>query len=395
MAEQKVSMTTELAVLFSVSAGLAVGNLYWAQPLLSVIAADFGIPASQGGFLVTATQIGYALGILLIVPLGDIMERRKLLSGIMLLTVIALTLCAGAPSFMLLSLALGFLGVVTVSGQIILPLSGDLAADEMRGHVVGIVSSGITTGILFSRLISGLVAEIWGWRGIYLMAAVLNLSMTAILLYRLPRVPAKTKLGYRQLLMGVFASVKRYPVMRGILIKQGMIFGIAFNLFWTAMTFLLSDAPFHYSTFQIGLVSLAGLTGAIAGAKLGALQDKGLGRKGLTVFICMVFFSMVLASVASVTILPILIIAAIFSLAIQGVGVLCQAQLFSLSDTERSRLNTAFVVSNFLFCALGSSLAGFLWEMGGWSSVALGAAGASLAALIVHLCEGKLGASIR
>lgn len=391
MEEKQNKISTGLAVLFSVAAGLAVGNLYWAQPLLSVITADFNLPASQGGFLVTATQIGYALGIFLIVPLGDMLERRKLLVTVMGLTVLALLMCAFADSFWQLSVSLGILGVVTVSGQIILPMSGDLAGNEMRGRIVGIVSSGITAGILFSRLLSGLVADICGWRSIYLMAAVLNLAMVAVLLYRLPKMPSKAKIAYGKLLAGVFTSVKRYPTMRGILIKQGMIFGIAFNLFWTALTFLLSDAPFHYSTFQIGLVSLAGLTGAIAGVKLGALQDRGLGRQGVTVFIGMSIFSMVLSYFVSDSVLPIIIVAAVFSLGVQGVGVLCQAELFALSDTERSRLNTAFVVSNFLFCALGSSLATALWNIGEWKAVAVGAVGASSVALAVHLWKKRGG----
>ena len=378
-----------LAVLFAVAAGLAVGNLYWAQPLLSVIAEDFGVPAAQGGFLVTATQIGYALGILLMVPLGDVMERRKLLSAVMLATVLALSFCAGATSFVLLSVALGVLGLFTVSGQIILPLAGDLADDDSRGRIVGIVSSGITAGILFSRLLSGLVADIWGWRGIFILAAVLNIVMVAVVIRSIPKMSARVKISYRSLLAGVFTSIKRYPAMRMILLKQGMIFGIAFNLFWTALTFLLSAAPFSYSTFQIGLTSLAGLTGALAGAKLGTLQDRGLGMKGVTVFIGLSALSMALAVFSGNSILAILVIAGLFSLAVQGVGVLSQAQLFALSGTERSRLNTAFVVSNFLFCAAGSSLATLLWNLGTWKAVALGGVIASIIALCVHLYEAR------
>ena len=386
-------ISTSLALLFSATAGLAVGNLYWAQPLLSVIADDFSIPASQGSFLITATQIGYAAGILAIVPLGDVMQRRKLLLSVMIMTVLALTACAFAPSFWILSSALALLGIFTVSGQIILPLSGDLASDETRGKIVGIVSSGITAGILFSRLLSGLVADIWNWRGIYIMAAILNLIMTVIIFYKLPNVPVQSEVSYRNLITGVFTSLKRYSKMRGILFKQGMIFGITFNLFWTALTFLLSSEPFNYGTFQIGLVSLAGLTGAIAGAKLGTLQDKGLGDKGIFVFIGMSIVSMIFATFSGTSIMAIILIAAIFSLAVQGVGVLCQAQLFALSDSERSRLNTAFVVSNFLFSAVGSSLSSILWNYGNWQAVTFGAIFASSLAFITHLYETKRNAN--
>lgn len=394
MNENSQGISTRLAVLLSVAAGLAIGNLYWAQPLLSVIASEFGASASQGGFLVTATQIGYALGILLLVPLGDILERRGLLAGVMLATVLALLSCAAALSLSLLALALACLGFVTVSGQIIMPLAGDLADVDSRGRIVGIVASGITAGILFSRMLSGLAAQLWGWRAIYMMAAVMNLAMAAIIRWRVPTVPARSHVAYRELLAGVFTAVKRHPAMRSILLKQGMIFGIAFNLFWTALTFLLSKEPFSYGTFQIGLVSLSGLTGAVAGVKLGKLQDKGLGRQGMGWFIVMSAASMAAAAFMGGSILAIVLVAAVFSLAVQGVGILSQAQLFALSDTERSRLNTAFVVSNFICSAAGSFLAATLWNVGGWQSVTLGAAAASLAAFMVHWKEAIIGREI-
>ena len=146
-----VKMTKFLAVLFAVCSGLAIGNLYWAQPLLVQIMNGFGLPAANGGLLITATQIGYALGIFFIVPLGDFVRRKRLISTVMILTIITLMSCALSPSFIILALSLFSMGIVTISGQIILPLAGDLSSANERGHIVGIVSSGITTGILFSR----------------------------------------------------------------------------------------------------------------------------------------------------------------------------------------------------------------------------------------------------
>lgn len=381
---ERQGISTGLAILFSIAAGLAVGNLYWAQPLLSVITENFNLPASQGSFLVTATQIGYAAGIFAIVPLGDIIQRRILLIFVMAITIFALIACAISPNFLFLSGALVVLGIFTVSGQIILPMAGDLASDADRGRIVGIVSSGITTGILFSRLLSGLIADLFGWRGIYILAAILNFIMIVVILKKLPSVPIRSKISYGELLLGVVTSVKRYSKLKFIFLRVGMIFGITFNLFWTAMTFLLSGEPFFYGTFQIGLTSLAGLTGAIAGVKLGSLQDRGYGDKGLTFFIFLSAISMAAAGFFRNSIIILVIIAAIFSLAVQGVSVLCQAQLFSLSDTERSRLNSAFVVNNFVFCAIGSSLTSVLWNFGNWQAVMFGATVASIFALIVH-----------
>lgn len=384
--EKAVQMTTFLAGLFAICSGLAIGNLYWAQPLLVQITNGFGLSAASGGLLITATQIGYAIGILFIVPLGDFVRRKRLISIVMALSVIALISCALSPSFIILSLSLFSMGIVTISGQIILPLAGDLSKEEERGHIVGIVSSGITAGILFSRFASGIIAGLWGWRSVYIIAAVLNLIMALVIIYVLPEIPRKNKLeSYKGLIFSVFTTFKRHKTLFRILLHSGLIFGLVFNIFWTSLTFLLSAAPYNYSTFQIGLVSLAGLTAAVFGIGLGKLQDKGLSVPALGVFIIISLISMIGGYLFPDSILAIVIIAAVFSVAVQGISVLSQARLFALSNEERSRLNTVFVVNNFLFGAVGSALASFLWSQGGWAYVMMGTIFISLMALIVWM----------
>ena len=384
--EKAVQMTTFLAGLFAICSGLAIGNLYWAQPLLVQITNGFGLSAASGGLLITATQIGYAIGILFIVPLGDFVRRKRLISIVMALSVIALISCALSPSFIILSLSLFSMGIVTISGQIILPLAGDLSKEEERGHIVGIVSSGITAGILFSRFASGIIAGLWGWRSVYIIAAVLNLIMALVIIYILPEIPRKNKLeSYKGLIFSVFTTFKRHKTLFRILLHSGLIFGLVFNIFWTSLTFLLSAEPYNYNTFQIGLVSLAGLTAAVFGIGLGKLQDKGLSVPALGVFIIISIISMIGGYLFPDSILAIVIIAAVFSVAVQGISVLSQARLFALSNEERSRLNTVFVVNNFLFGAVGSALASFLWSQGGWAYVMMGTIFISLMALIVWL----------
>ena len=384
--EKAVQMTTFLAGLFAICSGLAIGNLYWAQPLLVQITNGFGLSAASGGLLITATQIGYAIGILFIVPLGDFVRRKRLISIVMALSVIALISCALSPSFIILSLSLFSMGIVTISGQIILPLAGDLSKEEERGHIVGIVSSGITAGILFSRFASGIIAGLWGWRSVYIIAAVLNLIMALVIIYILPEIPRKNKLeSYKGLIFSVFTTFKRHKTLFRILLHSGLIFGLVFNIFWTSLTFLLSAEPYNYNTFQIGLVSLAGLTAAVFGIGLGKLQDKGLSVPALGVFIIISIISMIGGYLFPDSILAIVIIAAVFSVAVQGISVLSQARLFALSNEERSRLNTVFVVNNFLFGAVGSALASFLWSQGGWAYVMMGTIFISLMALIVWM----------
>ena len=386
MNDNEIVMTKFLAILFAICSGLAIGNLYWAQPLLVQIMDGFGLPAANGGLLVTATQIGYAMGILFILPLGDFVRRKRMIAIVMVLSVLALVSCAISPSFIILSLSLFSMGIVTISGQIILPLAGDLSREDERGHIVGIVSSGITTGILFSRFASGIIAGFWGWRSVYVIAAALNLVMVLVMIYVLPEIPAKNKFkSYGKLLASVFTTFKNHRSLPNILLHSGLIFGLIFNIFWTSLTFLLSAEPFNYNTFQIGLVSLAGLAAAVFGVGIGKLQDKGLSIPALGAFIVVCLVSMVCGFAFSDSIIAIVIVAAVLSVAVQGVSVLTQTRLFNLSQGERSRLNTVFVVNNFIFGAVGSALASLLWSLGGWSYVMMAASAVSVAALIVWL----------
>ena len=386
MNDNEIVMTKFLAILFAICSGLAIGNLYWAQPLLVQIMDGFGLPAANGGLLVTATQIGYAMGILFILPLGDFVRRKRMIAIVMVLSVLALVSCAISPSFIILSLSLFSMGIVTISGQIILPLAGDLSREDERGHIVGIVSSGITTGILFSRFASGIIAGFWGWRSVYVIAAALNLGMVLVMIYVLPEIPAKNKFkSYGKLLASVFTTFKNHRSLPNILLHSGLIFGLIFNIFWTSLTFLLSAEPFNYNTFQIGLVSLAGLAAAVFGVGIGKLQDKGLSIPALGAFIMVCLMTMICGFVFSDSIVAIVIVAAVLSVAVQGVSVLTQTRLFNLSQGERSRLNTVFVVNNFIFGAIGSALASLLWSLGGWSYVMMAASAVSVAALIVWL----------
>ena len=386
MNDNEIVMTKFLAILFAICLGLAIGNLYWAQPLLVQIMDGFGLLAANGGLLVTATQIGYAMGILFILPLGDFVRRKRMIAIVMVLSVLALVSCAISPSFIILSLSLFSMGIVTISGQIILPLAGDLSREDERGHIVGIVSSGITTGILFSRFASGIIAGFWGWRSVYVIAAALNLVMVLVMIYVLPEIPAKNKFkSYGKLLASVFTTFKNHRSLPNILLHSGLIFGLIFNIFWTSLTFLLSADPFNYNTFQIGLVSLAGLAAAVFGVGIGKLQDKGLSIPALGAFIVVCLVSMVCGFAFSDSIVAIVIVAAVLSIAVQGVSVLTQTRLFNLSQGERSRLNTVFVVNNFIFGAVGSALASLLWSLGGWSYVMMAASAVSVAALIVWL----------
>src|SRR3954447_3553862 len=207
-------MTRGLTLLFAVAGGVAVGNLYLAQPLLNLIARDLGASTASAGWLVTATQIGYAAGILLIVPVGDVRNRRRLVPAMMICAAAALTLCAVPPSMGLLLIAISMVGVTPVAGQILAPLAGDLADDESRGRVVGIVVSGILTGILVSRTLSGLIADAAGWRVVFATAAVAGVVLAALVYHAIPPLAPKTRMRYPALLASVGDVIRRERALR-------------------------------------------------------------------------------------------------------------------------------------------------------------------------------------
>jgi predicted MFS family arabinose efflux permease len=375
-------MTRRLTLLFAVASGAAVGNLYWAQPLLDFIAHDLHASTASAGWLVTATQIGYAAGILLIVPLGDVRNRRRLVPTMMLCAAVALTLCALAPSMGVLLLAITALGVTTVSGQILAPLAGDLADEAHRGQVVGIVVSGILTGILVSRVISGLVADVAGWRTIFGAAAVASV-LFAVLLYRaIPDLAPKTDLAYPALIASVGAAVRQERTVRWTLVLGATGFCV-FTLFWTSLTFLLSGPPFRYPVSVIGLFGLAGLAGAIAAQRAGRLHDRGWSLPVTGAAWALALLAFLIADLAAHSVVLLLVAIVLLDIAVQGLNILNQTRVFAISTEARSRLNTAFITGNFVGGAIGSAGASLLWSAGGWTAVTLAGAGLCAFALAV------------
>jgi predicted MFS family arabinose efflux permease len=366
--DSPTGMSRRLTVMFAVAAGAAVANLYWAQPLLGYIADSLEVSTGTAGLLITVSQIGYAIGVFLLVPLGDSVSRKRLIPLIMVLSAAALGLSTLASNFAVLVAAMALIGVSTVSAQLLAPLAGDLAGDEQRGQVVGTVASGVVTGILLSRTISGIVADTLGWRAIFGAACCATLVLAAILARALPSMPSRTPLPYRQLLRSVFSSVATTPAVQ---VTMGIGAGAmaVFTLFWTALTFYLSADPFNYSATRIGLVGIIGLVGALSAQSVGKLYNRGLSVTGIGVALGSVVVALAISALGSRSVIFVLIGVALLCTATQCINILCQTRMLSLDPSARSRLNTAFVVANFVGGALGSSLAGLLWHVGQWPAV--------------------------
>nr|WP_279309169.1 MULTISPECIES: MFS transporter [unclassified Rhizobium] len=358
--------------------------------MLTDIASSFHVSIGSAGALVTTTQIGYALGILLIVPLGDTLNRRRLIPAVMTCSAFALLACAFAPSFAAMLATLFAVGLTTVAGQILTPLAGDLSRPEERGRVVGTVVSGLIMGILLSRTISGFVAATFGWRSIYIVAAVVILILAGVLGRVLPSDQPRPKVSYGALLKSVFAVIGRHRAVQVTLVIGGMMFAV-FSMFWTGLTFLLSSPLFSYSVSQIGLVGLVGLAGAMAAQRAGWLHDRGWSVAGTGGALALAFVSLLIGGFGATSIIPVLVSVLLLDIAVQATNVLNQTRLLSVDPNARSRLNTAFVACNFIGGAIGSAVTGVLWEYGGWRAVVGGASVLVLSAIVVWFaCRGAL-----
>lgn len=380
--DNETGISKSLVFLFSVIGGAAVGNLYWAHPLLKYIAESMNISLELSSFIVTVTQLGYAMGVFLIVPLGDILNRKKLIPRVMFTSSIALMGCALAPNYYLLLLSLFLVGLTTVTGQLLVPLAGDLAKAEERGRVIGAIVSGILTGILLSRTISGIMADVFGWRSIYFLASITTLFFAFMLNKNIPTTKPKATASYLRLLQSVFACIYKYREVQLVVILSSTIFCV-FTLFWTGITFLLSSSAYNYSMTQIGMVGLVGLAGAVAAKRAGYLYDKGWSFQATIAALIAVLLSLLIANIGGHSIAALLLAVLLIDIAIQTLNVINQTKVCSVEPALRSRLNTAFVVCNFIGGAIGSSAAGSLWQMGGWSAIIIGQTALALVALFI------------
>ncbi|MDR7161941.1 MFS transporter [Arthrobacter sp. BE255] len=361
-------ITLGLTLLFAFVGGVGVGNLYWAQPLLGEIAADLNVAPGTAGLLVTLAQIGYALGVFFVVPLGDTMHRKRLIPAIMICCSLSLAGCVLAPSFALLLSTLALVGFTNVAGQMLLPLAGDLATDEQRGRVLGTVASGLLSGILLSRLVSGIVADVFGWRMIYVLASGTILVLAVILWRAIPVLKPRERLPYGRLLFSVVQVTFRHRRARVIPLFGASLMCV-FTAFWTGLTLLLSAPLFSLPASHIGLVSLFGVLGVIGAQFTGRVYERGWAVPAIGIGLVLTLAAVALAGFCGSSIVAVLTAISLLSVGTQSVLVLLQTMMVSIDPAARSRLNTAHIVSNFIGGALGSTLAAVLWHVGQWTAV--------------------------
>ncbi len=375
-------ITRPLVILLAVACGAAVANLYYAQPLLHTLAHAFGVADGTAGLLVTFGQVGYVLGLAFLVPLGDLRERRGLITATLVLTAAGMAVAAAAPGFVVFGAGIALAGVTSVVAQVIVPMSSSMAAPDERGRVVGTVMSGLLIGILVARTLSGLLAAAFGWRAVFWLAAAAMLVLAATLRRALPRVPPTSALSYGGLLRSVLTLIGAEPVLRLRMIIGALTFG-CFSTLWTSLAFLLSGAPYRYGSAVIGLFGLAGVAGAGAATIAGRLADSGRGALATTVTILVMLASWAILAAGSTSVIALIVGIAALDLGIQGTHISNQSAIYALAPEARSRLTTAYMVAYFIGGAIFSALTASLYAGAGWTGVCIVGAATALATLAV------------
>ncbi|MHB1576494.1 MAG: MFS transporter [Candidatus Dormibacteria bacterium] len=362
------SVSGPIVALLAVACGLAVANLYYAQPLLHLLAANFSTSSALMATVVTVTQVGYAAGLLLLLPLGDLLERRRMVAVVLVVAGAALGGAALSGSLVMFEIFSLFLGTASVVAQVLIPLAADLASDERRGRVVGTVMSGLLMGILLARTASGLLAAWVGWRAVYVIAAVVMLVLALALRMLLPEDPTSSELSYLGLLRSAARLALEQPVLRQRAVLGGLAFA-AFSAIWTTLAFLLSGAPYHYSIGVIGLFGLVGAAGALCASFAGRLADRGWAHPASIGFAIVVAVSFVLMLLGRTSLVFLLAGIVVLDVGVQGLGITNQSLIYRLQDGARSRLNSVYMTTYFVGGAAGSGLAGVIFSRFGWAGV--------------------------
>ncbi|MEK4094017.1 MFS transporter [Viridibacillus sp. FSL H8-0110] len=379
---QQPSMSRALALLFAIACGMSVANIYFAQPLLDQLSNEFGIDHSIIGVVITITQIFYGLGLLLLVPLGDLLNQRRLIVGQMLLSITALVIVGTAFSSMVLFAGMALVGLLAVVTQTLMAFAATIASPIERGRVVGIVTSGIVIGILLARTFAGILTDLAGWRSVYLVSAALMLLMVCMFLKLLPNVEREVKsLSYSQLIRSVLVLFIQERTLRVRSVLAMLIFA-DFSILWTSLVLPLSTPPFALSHSAIGAFGLVGVAGALAAARAGKLADQGYGQRTTGIALALLLISWLFISYIEQSLIALVIGIVLLDLAVQAIHVTNQTMILPLRTEARSRLTAGYMVFYSIGSAGGSIASTQIYAHFGWGEVSLLGASVSAFALL-------------
>ncbi|WP_291754024.1 MFS transporter [Lysinibacillus sp. UBA5990] len=375
------SIPRAVTLLFATACGMSVANIYFAQPLLDQLSIAFTIDPSIIGVVITITQIFYGLGLLLLVPLGDLLNQRRLIIGQMLLSTTALVIVGTASYSIVLFTGMALVGLLAVVTQTLVAFAATIASPTERGRVVGIVTSGIVIGILLARTFAGLLTDLAGWRTVYLVSAAVMLIMVCLFLKVLPTVEREVKsLPYHQLIRSVFTLLKQERTLRIRAVLAMLIFA-DFSILWTSLVLPLSAPPLALSHSVIGAFGLVGVAGALAAARAGRLADRGYAQRTTGIALALLLISWLFISYLEQSLFALIVGIVLLDLAVQAVHVTNQALILPLRTEARSRLTAGYMIFYSIGSASGSIASTQVYAYFGWEGVSF--LGASISAIAI------------
>lgn len=374
--------------LMAIACAFAVATLYYNQPLLPEMGASFGRSAADAGLVATLTQFGYAGGLLLFVPLGDRVDRKRLILILLALNMASLLAVAASTSFAMLATASVAVGATAVTAQVVIPAISGLAAPETRGRIVGSLLSGLSAGLLFARTLSGFVGAHAGWRTMFLIAVVIDVALMAIILLRLPRIERASTASYPALLTSLWTLVRKEPVLRAACVTGFLMFA-AFSALWGTLAALVARPPYGFGPDIAGAFGFVGVTGLVASPYIGRAVDHFRARIILAAGAVTVLIAFLCIAGAERHILLLVVAMALLDIGNRAGLVSNQSRIYTLSAEARSRLNTVFMTCYFLGGATGAAVAASVVKHFGWQGLAVTGAGFAVASLAAHAALGR------
>ena len=380
-------MPSWLVFVFACACGIVVANLYYAQPLIGLIAPEIGLSESAASLIVTLTQVGYCIGLILLVPLGDLVENRKLVLATICGAILALVIAMLAPTAIWFLFASLLIGIGSVAVQMLIPIAAHISPEERRGRTVGNIMSGLLLGIMLSRPLSSLIAHSFGWRTVFGMSAILLVVLAVILWLLLPIRKPISHHHYFSLIKSLWSLLRDTPILRRRALYQAALFA-SFTLFWTITPILLTGPTFNLSQQGIALFALAGALGVLAAPIAGRLADKGHTKIATGAALATAAFAFLLSLFGGSGSITALVLAGILlDLGVQCNVVLGQRTIYLLGAEIRSRLNALYMAIFFAGGAIGSGIASIAYVYGGWTLVAWIGFSFPVAALLFYLTE--------
>ncbi|MGL9894379.1 MFS transporter [Enterococcus mundtii] len=379
---KQTPLSKSLILLLAITCGVVVANMYYIQPIGTKVAANLSVNTSAVGLLTMLTQLGYALGLLFLVPLGDVVDRPKLIIRMAGLSALSLLVAFFAPNFALFAVASFLIGLLSIVPQIIIPYGAVLAGPAARGKTMGILLSGLLMGILLSRTVSGLLASWFSWRSVYLFALCLVGALTVLLYLKLPRTQGtlekESTVSYLASLKSLPKLVKEQRLLREAAINGFFMFG-TFSLFWSTLIFYISSPAYGWGTFEAGILAIFGLSGAVAAPIVGRLADSYSERRIVGMGLVMQTISFLALFIAGDYVAVLLVAIILLDVGNQFGQVANQSRVQGLGEATSNRNNTIFMFMYFIGGATGSLLGSMMWQHYGW-------VGVTVTGLIFQLC---------